>query len=210
ELCEKYAGVGIRRVRIGDNAMERLIRPETDLETRICLDPEWQKGVMWGKPRPGHNEGQVIYHIAEVLANIDRLASSDEERRNLRLIALIHDTFKYRVDLTTPRVGENHHGKIARRFAERYLDDLVLLEIIELHDETFNSWRLGALKGRWGEAEARADRLIARLGNSLSLYVRFFRADTQTGSKEQDSLVWFEQVLQKKGFAVPPEPRRVE
>ncbi len=193
-----------------DHAMELPFQPETDLEKRVCMDPDWKSGAVWGKPRPGHSEGQVIYHIAEVLANIDRLASSDEERRNLRLIALIHDTFKYRVDPTRPKVGENHHAMIARRFAERYLDDVALLEIIELHDEAFNSWRLGALKGRWSEAEARAGRLIARLGTSLSLYVRFFRADHQTASKEQDSLVWFEQLLRKKGFAEPTEPHRVE
>ena len=190
--------------------MELLFQPETDLEKRICMDLEWKKGAMWGKPRPGHSEGQVIYHITEVLANVDRLASSDDERRDLRLIALIHDTFKYRVDPTKPKVGENHHAKIARRFAERYLDDMALLEIIEFHDEAFNSWRLGALKGRWSEAEARTDRLIARLGKSLLLYVRFFRADNQTASKEQDSLVWFEQLLRKKGVAVPTESCRVE
>jgi len=186
---------------MGDHAMEPPFQLETDLEKSICTDPDWKKGAMWGEPRPGHSEGQVIYHIAEVLANIDRLASSDEERRDLRLIALIHDTFKYRVDPSKPRLGENHHAKIARRFAERYLDDEALLEVIELHDEAFNSWRMGALKGQWREAEARADRLIARLGGSLSLYVRFFRADNQTVSKEQDSLVWFEQLLRKKGVA---------
>ena len=182
--------------------MELPFQLETDLEKRICQDPEWKQGALWGKPRPGHNEGQVIYHITEVLANVDRLARSDEERGDLRLIALIHDTFKYRVDPTKPRVGENHHAMIARRFAERYLDDDALLEVIELHDEAFNSWRMGALKGRWREAEARADRLIGRLGKSLGLYVRFFRADNQTVSKEQDSLVWFEQLLRKKGIAV--------
>jgi HD domain len=193
-----------------DHTMELLFQPETDLEQRICLDPEWKQGALWGEPRPGHSEGQVIYHIAEVLANVDRLASSEEERRDLRLIALIHDTFKYRVDPTKPRVGENHHAKIARRFAERYLEDVALLEIIELHDEAFNSWRLGALKGRWSEAEARAGRLMARLGGSLWLYVRFFRADTQTASKEPDSLLWFEQLLRTKGVAVPTEHHRVE
>jgi hypothetical protein len=190
--------------------MELPFQPETDLEKRICMDPEWKKGAMWGKPRPGHSEGQVIYHIAEVLANVDRLASSDEERRDLRLVALIHDTFKYRVDPTKPKVGENHHATLARRFAERYLDDVALLEIIELHDEAFNSWRLGVLKGRWSEAEARAERLIARLGGSLWLYVSFFRADNQTASKKQDALVWFEQLLRKKGVAVPIEHHRVK
>ena len=175
---------------------------ETELEARICADAEWKKGAEWGKPRPGHSEGVVMFHIAEVLANIDRLATTAEERRNLRLIALIHDAFKYCVDQSKPKIGANHHAVIARQFAERYLDDLVLLEIIELHDEAYNSWRLGASKGRWKEAEVRASRLVARLGSSLPLYVRFYRADNATGSKEGDSLIWFEQFLQSREFDV--------
>jgi hypothetical protein len=179
---------------------------ETALEARICADAEWKKGAGWGKPRPGHSEGVVMYHIAEVLANVDRLATTHEERRTLRLIALIHDTFKFRVDQSKPRMGANHHAVIARRFAERYLDDLALLEIIELHDEAFNSWRVGALKGRWKEAEERASRLVERLGSSLPLYVCFYRADNATGSKEDDSLIWFEQFLRRRGFDVPLYP----
>ncbi len=45
---------------------------ETDLEKQIAADPEWQEGIDWGKPRTGHLEGPVKYHIADVLANIDR------------------------------------------------------------------------------------------------------------------------------------------
>jgi hypothetical protein len=129
--------------------MDLPFQRETILEERICADVAWQQGVLWGEPRPGHSEGQVMYHIAEVLANIDHLARTDEERRDLRLIALIHDTFKYRVDPTKPRVGNNHHATIARQFAERYIDDAAILDIIELHDEAFNAWRLGASKGRF-------------------------------------------------------------
>jgi hypothetical protein len=113
--------------------------------------------------------------------------------------------WKYRVDPGKPRIGANHHAVIARTFAERCLDDLALLEISELHDEAFKSWRSGASKGRWQEAEERASRLVARLGSSLPLYVRFYRADTATGSKDDASLIWFEQFLQRKGIAVPPE-----
>jgi hypothetical protein len=147
-----------------------------------------------------------MYHIADVLANVDQQATTEQERRALRLIALVHDAFKYRVDLSKPKVGENHHAFIARKFAERYIDDPVLLDIIELHDEAYNSWRLGARWDRWGDAEARANRLIARLGPSLPLYLRFFRCDNQTLSKDRAPLVWFEQFLRERGFDLPPEP----
>jgi hypothetical protein len=119
---------------------------------------------------------------------------------------LIHDTFKYRVDPAKPRVGNSLHAALACLFAARYIEDTAILDIIELHDKAFNVWRMGASKGRLNEAEARAKRLVARLGLSLPLYVLFFRADNQTGSKEPDSLIWFEQFLQRQGIALPLEP----
>jgi hypothetical protein len=39
----------------------------------------------------------------------------------LRIIAIIHDTFKYKVDRSKPKEGENHHGMLARRFAEKFI-----------------------------------------------------------------------------------------
>ncbi|MBW3593242.1 MAG: hypothetical protein KY396_06080 [Actinobacteria bacterium] len=100
--------------------------PETELEARIVADPEWQEGAAWGTPRPGHPEGSVAAHVREVLANVDRVALDARDRERLRLVALVHDAFKHSVDRSTPRTGANHHATIARRFAERYIDDLEL------------------------------------------------------------------------------------
>ena len=122
---------------------------ETPLERSIAADPEWQAGVVWGVPRAGHLEGPVMYHIADVLANIDRACPAATDRRMLRLIALLHDTFKYKVDEHKPRVGKNHHAHIARVFAERYISDPVLLDIIELHDVAYHCWRLGHHRQQW-------------------------------------------------------------
>ena len=184
--------------------MELPFSLETDLEKRIAADPAWQQGVIWGKPRYGHQEGPVKFHIADVLRNIDQQCPSPDERRVLRLIALVHDTFKYRVDESRPKMGTNHHGFIARKFAERYIDDPTILNIIELHDEAYNSWRLGAYKGKWHHAEERVDNLLRKLGPSLPLYVRFFHADSHTESKNQTPVQWFDQYLQARGFVSPP------
>lgn len=178
---------------------------ETDLEVEICTAPEWQKGAVWGRPRPGHPEGQVRYHLIEVLANVERYATSPEERRDLRLIALIHDALKYRVDPYKPRTGENHHGMLARRFAERYLQDPALLEVIELHDEAYNSWCMGSRKGRWNDAEERAGLLIDRLGAHMALYLRFLRCDNETGSKQPDAVKWFIELVRRRGIEAPPD-----
>ena len=42
---------------------------ENDTERRIVTDDEWRRGAAWGVPRPGHPEGAVVHHVAEVLAN---------------------------------------------------------------------------------------------------------------------------------------------
>jgi len=103
--------------------------PKTELERRIVADPEWQEGAAWGDPRPGHPEGAVAAHIEEVLSNVDDVAVDERDRERLRLVALIHDTFKYRVVRGQTRTGGNHHAMIARGFAERYVDpDRVTIE----------------------------------------------------------------------------------
>ena len=175
--------------------MSMAIEPETERERRIVADPEWVAGAGWGERRPGHPEGEVSAHIHQVLVNVDRLALDASDRDRLRFVALIHDTFKHRVDNDRPRVGDNHHATVARRFAERFTADPELLEVIELHDEAFNAWAKGERSGDWEGAEARARRLLDRLGPSAAFYVRFYRADNRTGSKDQAPLEWFERLV---------------
>jgi hypothetical protein len=167
------------------------ITPETELEERIIHDPAWVEGAVWGRPRPGHPEGSVAAHIVEVLANVDRVALDPADRERLRLIALVHDAFKHEVDRERPRTGGNHHAMLARRFAERYIRDPEVLEVIELHDEAYNAWAMGSRRGNWERADARALRLLDRLGDSVGLYERFYRADNETGSKDRAPWDWF-------------------
>jgi hypothetical protein len=173
--------------------------PETELERQIVADPDWQEGAGWGDPRPSHPEGSVNAHVAEVLANVEGVAVDPIDRERLRLVALIHDTFKHRVERSQPTVGENHHAMMARRFAQRYIDDPEVLDVIELHDEAFNAWVKGDRGGKWDAAEARAQRLLQRLEGSANFYLRFYRADNQTGSKSQEPLQWFERIMSERG-----------
>jgi hypothetical protein len=168
---------------------------ETDLERRIAAEPEWREGIEWGTARRGHPEGAVKHHIADVLANVDREATSPGERRRLRLAALVHDSFKYRAREGSARVGsEGHHGSQAAAFLARFVDDDELLEVVRWHDEVFAAW-LGLVKRRdRARAEARAQALIERLGSALPLYLRFFRADNATEGKSPKSVEWFESV----------------
>lgn len=173
---------------------DRKIDAEHEMERHILADSRWVRGAAWGSPRPGHPEGVVRLHVAEVLANIDALDIIAEERRKLRIVALVHDTFKSEVDRASPRTGDNHHPLIARRFVEKYTNDLDILEITELHDEAYYAWRSGARRGDWNRARHRAECLIERLGSRLDLYLAFFRADNAAGDKQAEPLRWFEEV----------------
>ena len=126
--------------------------------------------------------------------NLDGLRLKADDRRKLRLVALVHDTFKNEVDFSQPRSGSNHHANIARRFAERYTADEDVLELTELHDEAYNSWGVGSRRGDWDKATARARRLLDRLGSRANLYLAFYRADNAAGDKRSEPLEWFERL----------------
>ncbi len=170
-----------------------ILKPETELEKNILSDTEFLEGALWGDPRQGHPEGQVIFHVREVLNNLDKY-SKTYNREKLRLIAFVHDTFKHKVDLSKPRTGDNHHAVIARTFLEKYCSDNEILEIVELHDEAFNAWQKGNRDGNWDKAKERATKLIIRLKKSLDLYLTFYKCDNETGDKNQDSYHWFEKL----------------
>jgi hypothetical protein len=176
-----------------------IVKPENGIETAICNNSEFIIGVNYGKPRPGHKEGAVIYHIKEVLENIDKFYGDDEDRSDLRLIAITHDTFKNRVDQTKPKVGENHHGTIAERFTLNYCHNSKVLTVIQLHDDAYNAWSAGGRHGDWYKAKRRAEKLIGelRIFDCVDLYVKFYKCDNLTGSKSQDNYEWFIKLVEQ-------------
>lgn len=185
---------------ITENQISAILKPETELEKRFLLDPTFREGLFYGKPRYGHPEGQVLYHIPEVLANVDKLGVSKEDREKLRIITFVHDTFKNIEDKNEPRDWTKHHSVYARKFLERYTEDKTLLTITELHDEAYYCWRLHALYQKPTISKERLDSLIKALGDDLQLYYLFFKCDTQTGDKIQTPVRWFEKTV--KGITI--------
>lgn len=180
-----------------ESEIEAKLNPETELEFRIITDPDFQEGLFWGKPRYGHPEGQVIKHIPEVLANVDKLEISTEMRRKLRLITYVHDTFKHIEDKGSPRDWSKHHGVYARKFLEKFVDDPLLLIITELHDEAYYSWRLDALYHHPEKSQERLNNLLTIVKEELQLFYLFFKCDTQTGDKIQKPVLWFENMVKE-------------
>ncbi|MCC6724393.1 MAG: HD domain-containing protein [Saprospiraceae bacterium] len=168
-------------------------QPENDFEARLLESPEFQEGLNWGKPRFGHPEGKVGYHVRDVLENVERQAKNLEDKQKLRLIAIAHDAFKYKEFVLGRRI--KHHGMLAREFMEAHINDPVLLDIIELHDEAFYCWRNAYLEQNQLVAQQRLEKLLERMGENLPLYFDFYKCDTQTGDKVQAPLYWFEEIV---------------
>lgn len=160
--------------------------PETELERAICADPDWQEGMSWGRPRPGHPEGSVGRHTVEVLTNVERFAHGEAERCDLRLVALLHDCCKHQ----TTRGGPSH-GALARYLAEHYLDDERLLTVVERHDAGFRAWRL-LKRGQEHRAEETLAELLASLRehDAVGLFLSFVRCDSLTGDKSPLTYQW--------------------
>lgn len=177
-------------------SMINTLNPETELERAFLKDPAFLKGLHWGVPRYGHPEGEIYKHILEVLDNINCLDVDEDMRRDLRIIAFIHDTFKYQEDKSLPRDWTKHHAVFARKFAQKYIKKKYLLDIIEHHDDAYHCWQLHYIYKKQEASNNKLVRLLDKLGNSLQLYYLFFKCDTLTGDKNPAPLQWFEETIE--------------
>ena len=177
--------------------IEQLIpgfRPETALEHALAGDPALLAGLAWGRPRPGHPEGGVGLHVGEILAAITE--PPGRRRRELRFLALVHDSCKQYVHPSASYSPENDHAVLARRFAERYTGDPRMLGALELHDEPYRIWRRGACGGR-----AAALRSVLASVPDVDLFLRFVELDGSTRGKDPRPLAWL-------GCLTPARPAR--
>ncbi|HKK73615.1 MAG TPA: hypothetical protein VJ953_00975 [Saprospiraceae bacterium] len=171
------------------------LQPEQDIESSFLKDDEFIAGLDWGKPRYGHPEGQIYKHIRHVLNNIDRLGADHPLRPALRIVAFVHDTFKYKEDKSYPRDWSKHHSVYARKFLEKYTDDPAVITVTEHHDEAYHCWCLKFLYNQEELSNRRLKKLLDNLGDFTQLYYLFFKCDTKTGDKNPSPLRWFEQTV---------------
>jgi HD domain len=162
----------------------------------VAADPVLQEGLAWGEPRRGHPEGAVGEHVADLLETIERWGETGTRREDLRFLALVHDSLKYRVRNWLPRTGENHHAMRARRFAEGYTGDERLLAAIEHHDGPYNLWRKMRRRGRLDDHAL--NEMLDRIPD-LDLFARFVELDGSTEGKNPEPLHWFRSELGRRG-----------
>jgi HD domain. len=173
-----------------------LIIPETDIEKQIMQDPNIIKGLQWGFPRFGHPEGKVMYHVNEIFRNIDLLNPDSETRNKLRILALVHDAFKYQENRKlVAKDPTKHHAYIAYTFLLDYTDQQDILQVVKTHDDAYYAWRADHAYRDPETAKIKLDKLIKANEGHLDLYYKFFVCDTRTGDKNQSPIRWFEEKL---------------
>jgi hypothetical protein len=178
--------------------------PENDLERRVTSDPVLLDGLAWGEPRIGHPEGSVAAHVEHLLETLDTWEEPAERRTKLRFIALVHDAFKDDVIERLPKLGRNHHADRARRYAERYTDDVDVLGTIQHHDRPYALWRKMKRKGQ--QDDRGFDKMLDDI-TDLDLFVRFVELDGSTDGKRPEPILWVRAELERRGRTLPQPPR---
>jgi hypothetical protein len=165
--------------------------------TALTADTRYLANLDWGEARPGHPEGTVRAHIAEIEPNLEALQPklNDEEYWKLKLLIHTHDSFKTEskpgVAITDPK----SHASLARAFLATYSDDADLLAMVQYHDEPFALYRQFEGKGRHNQERFNA---LLHAICDWNLFLAFNIIDGCTAGKSREPLHWlFQEVAGK-------------
>lgn len=157
----------------------------------IKLSSEYQKNIEYGTPRPGHPEGKLKFHIADLEANLEKLKNkgiTHEQYWKLQFLIHVHDLFKIEELEGSPPFHTFHHATLAKKFASRFTDDEDLLSMIQFHDENYYLWLEFKKNGKVDKA--RFDNLLKSI-KDWNLFLLFVIIDGCTKGKDYRKLEWF-------------------
>jgi hypothetical protein len=162
-----------------------------DTVEKIMADPRYQENIEYGQPRPGHPEGKVRYHIADLESNLEILARhgiSSDEYWKLKFIIHVHDTFKAEAERDVSILAPRSHATLAREYASQYTDDPDLLNIIQFHDKNYSLWLEYSRKGSYNHD---AFQQLLDAIQDWDLCLMFAIVDGRTHGKDIAKLTWF-------------------
>lgn len=170
----------------------------------ITRDDRYLGALDWGQPRPGHPEGTVRAHIAELEANLAQLSGklSPDDVWKLKLLIHTHDTFKKDAEQGVAIAHPDSHASLARSFLSEFCSDADLLAMVQYHDEPFALWRKFSATGHLDHR--RFEQLLGAI-EDWNLFLAFEIIDGCTAGKDRAPLRWlFEQVNGRveSGFGV--------
>ena len=168
---------------------------------KIINSERYQKNLDWGEARPGHPEGTVRAHIAELESNLDAISESlsPDSIDNLRLLIHTHDTFKGEASPGVPIADSRSHASIAREFLAEFEGDADILNMVQYHDEPFALWRQFEAKGKYNSERWEA---LMEAVQDWELFATFLIIDGLTDGKDDTPLRWFlDEVSKHKNLA---------
>jgi hypothetical protein len=163
----------------------------------ITANPRYIANLDWGEARPGHPEGTVRAHIAEIEPNLEQLQPklSDEEYWKLKLLVHSHDSFKAEAKPGVAITDPKSHASLARAFLESHCDDADLLAMVQYHDEPFALFRQFENKGMYNQDRFNA---LLKAIRDWNLFLAFIIIDGCTAGKSREPLHWlFREVAAK-------------
>lgn len=157
---------------------------------RMIIDARYLRNLDWGDPRPGHPEGSIRAHIAEIEPNLERLKPrlTESDYWKLKLLIHTHDTFKGEAKPNVAINDPGSHASLARSFLAEYCADQDLLKIVQFHDEPHAIWRQFTSKGSYNQQ--RMQTLLEGI-QDWNLFLAFNIIDGCTPGKGRESLRWF-------------------
>ena len=157
----------------------------------VMDDPRYKRNVAFGEPRPGHPEGSVKNHIAELESNLEQLnhrLNGKIDYWKLMFLIHVHDTFKVDAVKGVSARDPRSHGALAREFAGDFIDDPDILAMIQFHDENYFLWKQFRATGEYDTGSFME---LLRIIDDWDLFLAFTIIDGNTRGKELDNLTWF-------------------
>ncbi len=168
-----------------------------DMLARIVADERYLVNLDWGKPRPGHPEGTVLAHIAELERNLESLRPklAGDDYWKLKVLIHTHDSFKASAKPDVAIADPRSHASLARAFLAEFCDDADLLAMVQFHDEPFALYRQVESKGACNPERLEA---LLRAIRDWNLFLAFNIIDGCTAGKSRESLLWLFRTVQGK------------
>lgn len=183
-----------------------------ELLGRITSDGRFRENQNWGEIRPGHPEGTIQEHVAQLLRNLDYLVGNfpdlpriltEEGIIKLKILITVHDSMKPEAKAGVPVEHQKNHAALAARFLREIggPNDLVLMT--KLHDEPHALYRKSQ---RGGTDALRLERLLHSIP-SWDLFLTFQVCDKVGPGRDLQSIRWLVTQLRdhQVGFIVPAE-----
>jgi hypothetical protein len=155
----------------------------------IKADPRYVKNLDWGKALPGHPEGTIRAHIAELERNLQALLPrlTEEEYWKLKLLIHTHDICKPESKPGVAITDPASHASLAQAFLAAHCDDPDLQAMVQYHDEPFALYRQFRNKGKYDQKRFEA---LLRAIKDWNVFLAFTIIDGCTAGKSREPLRW--------------------